>query len=121
MGGGHHSTERQVHLGCCHSRLECSRGLDLNYIPSVLHYRLCRRHRSRSRDFLPHQWNSSLFWTSNHCDHPKPSHATTGSRILPTAALRIPTSTAQYPPYGPPPQTQQAYLQQPPTAPPAGY
>ena len=30
-------------------------------------------------DLVPHQWNSSLFWTSNHCDHPKCSNATAGN------------------------------------------
>ena len=30
-------------------------------------------------DLVPHQWNSSLFWTSNHRDHPKRSHATAGN------------------------------------------
>ena len=28
LDGGDHSTERQVHLGCGHTRLECSRGED---------------------------------------------------------------------------------------------
>lgn len=30
-------------------------------------------------DLVPHQWNSSLFWTSNHCDHSKCSNATAGN------------------------------------------
>ena len=29
LDGGDHSTERQVHLGCGHTRLECSRGEDM--------------------------------------------------------------------------------------------
>ena len=30
-------------------------------------------------DLVPHQWNSSLFWTSNLRDHPKRSNATAGN------------------------------------------